>query len=120
MGWERRGGRATSAYVGCRDFADLVSLLDEEQRATRQEQARRCKLGHADALANSSLDGSGVNSTRPRRNNSESDRKPGRTSGQRADYPYTCHTPTAWRISAHHGNQANQATELDGRTPAEA
>ena len=46
MGWERRGGRqyycrkngrggrATSEYVGRGDFADLVSLLDEEQRAT--------------------------------------------------------------------------------------
>ena len=34
MGWERRGGRATSAYVGWREFTDLGSLLDEEQRAT--------------------------------------------------------------------------------------
>ena len=66
MDWERRGGRATSAYVGRRDFADLGSLLHEEQRATRQEETRRCKLGHSDAQSNSSLDGSGVNSTRPR------------------------------------------------------
>ncbi len=132
MGWERReasqyyyrkirrGGRATLEYAGCREFADLVSLLDEERWATRQEQARRCKLGHSDAQANSSLDGSGVNSTRPRRNSSESDRRPGRTTSPRADYPSTCHTPTAWRISAHHGNKANQATELDGQTPVGA